>query len=267
MNTFIDSDIDSISLTRKHLWASLFFPVCAVTFIWFAHIFRIYLDLDAGDYGVISRTVYGLRGILTAPLVHGSLGHIASNTVPLLVLSALTFYFYQRVALRAFWLIYFLTGILVWLFARQVSHIGASGVVYGLVAFIFWNGITRGSVRSIILSLVVLFFYSGMFMGILPNEEGVSWESHLLGSFSGIIAAFWFKSELEDEEKTNRDPFAEERGMPRQRFLPAGIFDKTKLQRQQEAEEEARRIAEEYYRAQQQQLPPAPPFWNQTGTW
>lgn len=267
MEPFLDSDKDSLSLTSNHLRDSLVFPIAALLLVWAAHIFRIFNGFDPADYGIIPRSAYGIRGILTAPLVHGSMAHIASNSVPLLVLSSLTFYFYKRVAVPAFALIYFGTGILVWMFARPVSHIGASGVVYGLVAFLFWNGITRGSVRSIILSLVVLFFYSGMFVGVLPNEAGVSWESHLLGSFSGILAAFWFKSQLEDEEMTNRDPFADERNIPAQRFLPQGIFDKTKLQRQREAEEEARRVQEELERLRREQQQFFPPFWNQNSTW
>jgi membrane associated rhomboid family serine protease len=254
MDSFIDSDKDSLSLTREHLRNSLMFPIGALLLIWAVHIFRLMSDIDPGDYGIIPRSMYGFRGIFTAPLMHGSTGHIASNSVPLLALGTLTFYFYQRVALRAFWLIYFLTGAAVWLFARPVSHIGASGVVYGLVAFLFWNGITRGSTRSVILSLMVLFFYSGMFVGILPNEEGVSWESHLLGSLSGIFAAFWYKTELEDEEKEKDNPFASERNTPPVRFLPEGIFEKTKAQRQQEAEEAARLEQEERERRVQEAL-------------
>ena len=266
MASFIDSERDSIALTREHFISSIAFPLVALLTIWFAHLFRLFSGFEPGDYGVIPRSTYGLRGIFTAPLVHGSLAHLASNSVPLLALSALTFYFYKRVAARAFWMIYFTTGILVWLFARPVSHIGASGVVYGLVAFLFWNGITRGSVRSIILSLVVLFFYSGMFAGIIPNEAGVSWESHLLGSFSGIIAAFWYKAELEDEEKTNLDPFADERSTPARRFLPEGIFEKTKAQRIQEALEAERLVQEELERLRQEQQRFFPPFWNQSST-
>jgi membrane associated rhomboid family serine protease len=185
MNPLIDSDQDSIALSRDHFRESLIFPVVAVCAMWAAHLLRLLLSIDAGDYGIISRSNYGLRGIVTAPLVHGSWGHLISNTFPMFVLSGLLFYFYQRVAYRAFWLIYFATGIAVWLFARPVSHVGASGVVYGLVSFIFWNGIFRQSLRSIILALLVLFFYSGMFMGILPDQEGISWESHLIGSLAG----------------------------------------------------------------------------------
>lgn len=165
--------------------------------------------------------------------------------------------------MRAFWMIYFLTGAAVWLFARPVSHIGASGVVYGLVAFIFWNGIFRRSLRSIILAAVVMLLYSGMFMGVLPDQEGISWESHLLGSLMGIFTSFWFKGELEDDEAEHRhDPFADERDVEKQYFLPRDVFEKTKAERIAE-EEEFRRHREQ----NNQTYPPFPPFWNQSQTW
>jgi membrane associated rhomboid family serine protease len=250
MNPLIDSDQDSIALSRDHFRESLIFPVVAVCAMWAAHLLRLLLSIDAGDYGIISRSNYGLRGIVTAPLVHGSWGHLISNTFPMFVLSGLLFYFYQRVAYRAFWLIYFATGIAVWLFARPVSHVGASGVVYGLVSFIFWNGIFRQSLRSIILALLVLFFYSGMFMGILPDQEGISWESHLIGSLAGVLAAFWFQGELEAEE-LETPKFAPESDADKVLFLAPDTFEKTFAQRQQEAEAAARQAYEEWLRQQQ----------------
>ena len=259
MIPFIDSDKDSLEATKTHLLQSLRFPVIAVLAIWGAHILRLFFLEDAADYGNIPRTFYGLRGIVLSPLVHGSWAHLMSNTIPLFVLTALTFYFYRRVAQSAFWMIYFITGILVWFFARQVSHVGASGVVYGLVAFMFWNGIFRRSMRSIILSLMVLFFYSGMFAGIVPDQPGVSWESHLLGSLAGVFTAFWFKAQLEEDEVGKEVAFSGEQYLEKQSFLPPGIFEKTKFQRWQEAQEAARLRAEEEARRNQQ--PPFPPFW------
>ena len=239
--SLIDSENDSLELTRKHLTESIRFPLAAVFFLWIVYIWQELDGFDPGLYGIMSRRLWGIRGIVTGPLVHGSWGHLISNTVPLFVLTFLAFYFYRKIAAQAFWLIYFLTGIAVWLFARPVSHIGASGVVYGLVAFIFWNGIFRRSMRSIILAALVMLLYSGMFMGVLPDQEGVSWESHLLGSLAGIFVAYMFKSELEDEEaRENPDPFAEDRATEKQPFLPTGIFDKTKAQRAWEAAEEER---------------------------
>ena len=260
MRANFDSENDSLELTQRHFYESLRFPLAAVVFIWLIHGYISLADVDPGWYGIMPRRLWGLRGIVTAPLVHGSWEHLLSNTFPLFVLSAISLYFYRKVAMRAFWVIYFATGLSVWLLARPVLHIGASGVVYGLVAFIFWNGIFRRSLRSIILALIVMVFYSSMFLGILPDQEGISWESHLLGSLSGILASFWFKGELEDDELEKHDPFADEHTQEKAYFLPRDIFEKTKAQRALEAEEEARR-------RQQQNDTLFPPFWNQDRTW
>lgn len=252
---FFASDQDTVVPTGRHLLDSLRFPAGLVAFLWLVHAYFYLSGADPGEYGILPRRISWIRGVVTAPLMHGSWEHLMSNSVPLFVLTSLTLYFYRRVAIRAFWLIYFMTGLAVWLFGRSVIHIGASGVVYGLVAFIFWNGIFRRSARSIILALIVLMLYSGMFLGIMPDQEGISWESHLLGSLSGIFAAFWFKGELEDDEVDHRHSW-NETDENKQPFLPRDIFDKTKAQRNLEAEEEARRQQEE------RKDNPWPPFWN-----
>ncbi len=257
MQHILDSESDSLQLTKRHFSESLKFPLAAVMLIWLIHLLGLILDADPGDYGVFPRSIYGLRGILFSPLVHGSWMHLISNSLPLFVLSALTFYFYPRVALRAFLFIYFGTGLAVWLFARPVAHIGASGVVYGLVAFIFWNGIFRRSARSIILALVVLFFYSGMFAGILPDQPGISWESHLLGSLIGVLGAYVFKGVLEEADLVRRPHYTYEEERPIQSFLPRDAFEKTKRQRWEE--EQARIQAE--IEAMQRAL-----FWHQNTT-
>jgi membrane associated rhomboid family serine protease len=260
VNTILENESDGFELTRRHFMESVRFPVLLVLALWLVHGYQVMTGWDPGNFGVISRRSYGLTGIFTGPLVHGSWEHLISNTFPLFVLTAICLYFYKKVAMRAFWIIYLLTGVAVWLLARQVSHIGASGVVYGLVAFIFWNGIFRRSIRSIILALIVMLLYSGMFLGVLPDQEGVSWESHLLGSMVGILTSFWFKGELEDDEVDRHDPFADERNLEKQYFLPRDAFDKTKEQRAQE-EEEARRLREQQHDAFW------PPYWQQNRTW
>lgn len=258
--SLLESDSDSFGLTRRHFLESLRFPLLAVSVLWIVHIWQSVDGFDPGMYGIMSRRIWGLRGIVTGPLVHGSWTHLISNSIPLFVLSFISLYFYRKVALQAFWLIYFLTGAAVWLFARPVSHIGASGVVYGLVAFIFWNGVFRRSLRSIILAGLVMLLYSSMFMGVLPDQEGISWESHLLGSLAGIFVAYIFKADLEEEEAKREDGvYALGRNEEKQAFLPADIFEKTKAQRAWEAEEEARKQQEANYFF--------PPFWHQDRTW
>jgi membrane associated rhomboid family serine protease len=241
----------SKQLLSPELWRSWRWPSVLALFMLMVHLHQSLLDWDPGAFGIMSRRAWGLRGVLTAPLVHGSWEHVFSNIFPLFFLLSLILFFYRKVALSAFLSIYLLTGLAVWLFARPVSHIGASGVVYGLVAFVFWNGIFRRSVRSIVLAVIVMLLYSGMFMGILPRQEGISWESHLFGGLVGILVSYWFRDVLEDEEADTPapyDPFAAERMAGKSYFLQQDVFDKTKVQRlaEAEAEAEARRQQDQY---------------------
>ncbi len=193
----------------KYFFDALKKPLVFVGFLWLFHFYRMYLAPGRLRLGVFPREMDGLLGVITSPLAHSDIGHLISNSLPLLVLMTIIFYFYRRIAWPSFLLIYVLTGLAVWLLARPVYHIGASGVVYGLVSFIFWLGIFRRNLKSIILSLVIVIMYSGYFYGLLPNQEGISWESHLFGGVVGIVIAFLFRNMIERDEIVV-DPWADE---------------------------------------------------------
>ncbi len=218
-----------------------------VAIIWFIHVLQQLFSFDFSHLGVLPRALEGVIGIFTAPLIHGDFGHLTSNTFPFLVCSSIIMYFYRNIALYAIGMIYIMTGVFVWCFARPVYHIGASGVVYGLVAFIFWCGIFVKDVRSIVLALIVTMLYSGMFLGLLPNQEGISWESHLFGGIVGIAVAYIFKTSIIDQEETSNDPWLQDE-VNKDFFLARDTFEKTKQQRQAD---EARNND----------------FWNSTNTW
>lgn len=217
---------------------ALRFPMLFIVGLWVIHTMSFILDLRLGYLGVLPREVKGLVGIVTGPLIHGEWQHLISNTVPLAALSAVLFLFFKRVAVKVFLLIYFLSGLGVWLFARPYTHhIGASGVVYGLISFVFWSGIFRRNLRSIVLALIVLILYSGYFPGIVPGDDGISWESHLLGAFAGIMISWIFKDRIEPDEVV---PPVEENPEPEHYFLPRDVFEKTIAER--EAEERFKRL-------------------------
>lgn len=139
--------------------------------------------------GVLPRSFFGLIGIVTSPLIHSGLLHLLSNAFPLVLLSGFILFLHRRVASRVFLLVYVLSGILTWLIGRQAYHVGASGVVYGLAGFLLFNGFLRQNRSAMAVSLAVLFLYSGLFYGLFPNEERVSWEGHVAGLLSGLVAA------------------------------------------------------------------------------
>ena len=162
--------------------------------LWAIKLLEWLLSADFGVYGIYPRTLTGTVGILVSPLIHGDFTHLFSNTFPLAFLGVGIMFFYRRVAVDVFLIIYLLTGVAVWFLARQAYHIGASGIIYGLVSFLFFSGLLRKDLKSITVSLVVLFLYSGMLHGLFPTSYGISWESHLIGAIAGLLCALLFRN-------------------------------------------------------------------------
>ena len=224
--------------SNKPFFQSITFSTTIVLIIWSVHIITRLTEISLTSWGIFPREADGLLGIITAPLVHGSWEHLFSNSAPLFVSTTIIYYFYKRVAWASFFFIYLATGLSVWLLGRSVYHIGASGVVYGLISFIFWSGIFRRNIKSIVLALVVTILYSGYLGGIVPNKEGVSWESHLLGAIVGIIVAFLFKSVIESDEE-EIDPWADEIYADATPYFPRDVFDMTNKEREEMRRQEA----------------------------
>ncbi len=172
---------------------SIVFVLSFTMLLWLIKALEWAVDLDFGFLGILPRTLSGTMGIITAPLVHGDVLHLISNTFPLLLLGVSVFYFYDKIALEVFAWIYFMSGFWVWMAARDAYHIGASGLVYGLVAFLFFSGLFRRDTKSLSISLVVIFLYGGMLQGLFPTNERISWESHLLGALAGAFCAFFYR--------------------------------------------------------------------------
>lgn len=138
------------------------------------------------------RTLHGLLGLVGMPLLHGSVAHISSNTVPIVILGTMLFLFYPRLAMRVFFQCYFFTNALVWIFARPALHIGASGFIFGLAAFLIAYGFFKKDFKSVIISGIVIVIYGSMFFKIIPSNPIVSWEAHLLGAVVGASNAYLF---------------------------------------------------------------------------
>lgn len=163
-------------------------------FLWVIHITNALFHLDISRFGVYPREIQGLRGVLFAPLIHGSFAHIFSNTLPLLVLGTTMLLGYPRSSRIVLPVIYFGVGIMVWIFGRESFHIGASGINFGLLTFVFVIGALRWDKLAIALSCLVFFMYGGMIWGIFPTEPGVSFESHFFGAAIGVLCAIMFRN-------------------------------------------------------------------------
>lgn len=193
------------------------FPLLLLVCFWLVESAEYVFDVSLHQYGLYPRTWSGMKGILFSPFLHGDWNHIINNSLPFLLLGTAIFYFYRPVAYRVFFWSWVLTGIIVWSIARPSFHIGASGLVYSFAAFVFFSGILRSYYRLTAISLLVVFLYGSMIWGVLPIEEGMSWESHLVGAMVGAALAFRFrrygpqreKYEWMEEEKDEDEPLIE----------------------------------------------------------
>lgn len=161
-----------------------------VAVLWLIQLLNGALDLELQRFGVRPREFAGLPGILLAPLLHGGFAHLIANSLPLLVLGTGMLYLYPNSALKVLPAVYLGPGIAVWLFAKASSvHVGASGLVYGLVIYIFVAGVIRRDRRAIAASLLISFLYGSLVWGVLPIKPGVSWETHLAAALIGLTLA------------------------------------------------------------------------------
>lgn len=191
--------------------------VAGIGLLWLTTLLGQTLDLDLYRLGVYPHTLAGLPGILFAPLVHGSWGHLLSNSFALLVLVTALLYGYPRSARPALALIWLGSGLGVWLFARPSWHFGASGLTHGIMFYIFTSGILRRDRPSIALALIVFLLYGGMIWTIFPQDPDVSYESHFFGAGCGVLAAVLFAHrdprppgkhyDWEDEDEDTADDF------------------------------------------------------------
>ncbi len=180
--------------TDKEIFLKSLYPTASfILLLWIIRIFEELFKINLDKFGLHPHYLFGLIGIFTAPLIHGSFNHLISNTLPLLFLGIGLFYFYKNSSKQVFVLLYILPGIFVWFFGRESYHIGASGLIYGLASFIFFSGVIRRDTRSIALALLVTFLYGGMVWGVLPLDPGISWEYHLFGAIWGVILAFVYR--------------------------------------------------------------------------
>ncbi len=170
-------------------------PFRLVFLMWLTFTVQYYTQWNLFFLGVSPRNLFGLIGIITGPLIHGGFYHILSNSAPILFLGTVLFFFYNKIGKFVFFGSYFLPNIFVWLFSqRQTFHIGASGMVYALAAFLMVYGMLKREFFSMLVAIVVTMIYGSIFLyGLLPGDVSISWESHLAGAVAGagMAAYFW----------------------------------------------------------------------------
>jgi len=175
---------------RSDFQASWILALAFVAVLGIVFVANEMLGLHLQRFGVEPRTWPGLFGVLAAPLLHADFMHLVSNALPLAIAGTAMLFLYpdaSRIVLPA---IYVGPGVAVWLFGRDSVHIGASGLVYGLVTYVFLAGLIRRDRRAIAASMLVAFLYGALVWGVLPIKHGMSWETHLAAAVIAVVLAF-----------------------------------------------------------------------------
>lgn len=188
-----DQEFVSSRRAQANFWLALEISVGFLALLWAIWLMDTVFDLHLARFGLRPGDISGLVGVITAPLLHGGAGHLFNNSIPLLVAMTAILYLYPNASLRVIPMVWLGSGVAGWIIGRPSVHIGASGLLYGLLAFVFVSGVLRRDMRSVSVSLLVWFLYGTLIWGILPIRPNMSWELHLAGGLCGVLLAWLYR--------------------------------------------------------------------------
>jgi membrane associated rhomboid family serine protease len=183
------TDYTELAEANHRLRRALLLSVAFVVVLWWVQMVETIAGVDLTAFGVFPRHLAGLLGIPVAPFIHASVAHLFSNTLPLVLLGTAILYGYPKSARIVLPVLFLGTGLGVWLFGRESYHVGASGLTFGMMFFVFVVGALRWDRRAIALSCAVFFLYGGMVWGVFPGDPQVSYEAHASGALLGVVLA------------------------------------------------------------------------------
>lgn len=178
-----------VRTARNNGGLALRYAIGFLAVIWAVHVVNILLSGALVWFGIHPLDLSSIWHIFTSPLIHGSISHIVSNSVP----GAIFVFLVALSGRRAFWevtlIVAILGGLGTWFIGGVgTSHVGASGLIYGWLSYLIVRGLFNRSASQVALGLVLAISYSGLIWGVLPTEPGVSWQAHLCGGIAGLLA-------------------------------------------------------------------------------
>jgi membrane associated rhomboid family serine protease len=213
-----DAHLPDPERARANFHVAVKLALAFVVLLWLVQVLLSGPGIDVGDFGVRPRDAMGLLGILTAPFVHGDYAHLFGNSVPLAVLGSAMLYLYPRSSRIVLPAVYLVPGLAVWLLAHPgSSHIGASGLVYGMFAYVLVAGLIRRDRRAVATALLVVFLYGTLVWGVLPIEPRMSWQTHMAAAIIGVTLALVLRDRDVPVRRTyswENEPVAEEAAWP-----------------------------------------------------
>ena len=159
--------------------------------MWAAHLLNIILGGSLNILGIRPRTILGLPGIIFSPWLHGSFDHLFYNSIPLFVLFVFMLTLGTWTCLCATVTIILLSGTLTWLLGRNATHIGASSLIMGYLGFVLTESLLHKTVGTVVIGAVAIYYFGTSLLSILPTDEAISYEGHLFGLISGVIASYY----------------------------------------------------------------------------
>lgn len=198
------------------------------TLLWVIQAAVELFSLDIRLLTIQPNEVTGLLGIIFAPLLHNTWGHLFANSVPLMLLGGLLAYGYPLSQWKSLIIIWLVSGLGVWLFGRPSYHLGASGLTTGIFYLLLMASILRRDRVSTALMFIAVLMYGGILLGILPWDPKISFEAHFFGAVGGVLSAILFhKQDPRPEEKVyDWENEEEQNELEAEAYWKDGYFDK-----------------------------------------
>lgn len=183
------------TVMEKKLVNHLQLALGVIALLWVIHAADWLMPMmDLRTWGIRPRRISGLWGIAFCPFLHVDWRHLATNSGTLFILLTMSLSFDRKLTAMAIAIIMGLGGFAVWLFGEPNSvHVGASGVIFGLIGFLMFVGLFRRRWDSVLVSVVTAVAYGGAFRALFVYQAGVSFSSHLFGFLAGVLAAWWLR--------------------------------------------------------------------------
>lgn len=180
--------------TGNRLWNDLWPAFTVASLPVLSYFVFVFSCVNQSELGLRPGDLINSWGVFTCPFVHADWMHLIGNAGSLYLLFGLLFSLYKKIAGKVTLLLWILTGLLMFLFARSGNiHIGASGVVYALASFLIFAGFLSGSRKMRNVSYLVVIYFGSMIWGFLPYDSHISWDGHLCGAVTGFITALFFR--------------------------------------------------------------------------
>ncbi|MES9509063.1 rhomboid family intramembrane serine protease [Streptomyces sp. NPDC000609] len=166
-----------------------------VAFLWLLEIVDVSTGHALDTFGIEPRRAAELLDVVPASFIHFGFGHVAANSLPLLVFGFLAALSGIRRFAAVAAMIIVVDGLGVWLVSPSGSNTaGASGLVFGLFGYLLVRGFVDRRLLDIGAGLVIgAIWGSSILVGISPANTSVSWQGHLFGLAAGVAAAFVFR--------------------------------------------------------------------------